>query len=83
MTGGADAVLLIVALLDDGEATVDKATLTFTPTGGCNGATGYFALTGTEIGRTTVTPEPAPLPLILLGIAGAGGFALWSRRRKV
>jgi hypothetical protein len=49
----------------------------------CSGAEGIITLVGTEIYRTKVqTPEPAVLPLVALTVLGAGGAAVWSRRRK-
>ena len=49
----------------------------------CSGAQGIITLTGTEVSRTIIdTPEPALLPLVALSLLGAGGVAVWSRRRN-
>jgi hypothetical protein len=54
-----------------------------TQAGLCDGAQGIITLVGTEIGRTKIeTPEPAVLPLVALSLLGAGGVAVWSRRRN-
>lgn len=58
----------------------------FTATPGnslCSGAQGIITLVGQEVGRTKIqTPEPAVLPLVALTMLGAGGVAVWSRRRN-
>ena len=53
----------------------------FTALGLCSGAEGVITLVGTEINRVK-TPEPAVLPLVALSLLGAGGAAVWSRRRN-